>query len=71
MSAEPFAACIACINKMKKLDTPTLFRKLGTQLTDGLVKAAKKHGFKMVVSGEPALFYLRIANDDNLMLHQE
>ena len=71
LSAEPFAACIACINKMKKLDTPTLFRKLGTQLTDGLVEAAKKHGFKLVVSGEPALFYLRIANDDNLMIHQE
>ena len=71
LSAEPFAACIACINKMKKLDTPTLFRKLGTQLTEGLVKAGKKHGFNMVVSGEPALFYLRIANDDNLMIHQE
>ena len=24
-----------------------------------------------MVSGEPALFYLRIANDDSLMLHQE
>ena len=28
-------------------------------------------GFNLVVSGEPALFYLRIANDDSLMLHQE
>ena len=33
--------------------------------------AAKAHGFDLVVSGEPALFYLRIANDDSLMLHQE
>ena len=71
MSAEPFAACIACINKMKKLDTPNLFRKLGTQLTDGLKEAGKAFGFDLVVSGEPALFYLRIANDDSLMLHQE
>ena len=71
MSAEPFAACIACINKMKKLDTPTLFRRLGTELTDGLKKAGKAFGFDLVVSGEPALFYLRIANDDSLMLHQE
>ena len=70
MSAEPFAACIACIEKMKKLDTPTLFREKGTKLTEGLRAAGAKHGFDLVVSGEPALFYLRIANDDSLMLHQ-
>ena len=71
MSAEPFAACIACINKMKALDTPALFRKIGTKITDGFRAAAAAHGFDLVVSGEPALFYLRIANDDSLMLHQE
>lgn len=71
MSAEPFAACIACINKMKKLNTPKLFRELGTKLTAGFQAAGKAHGFDLVVSGEPALFYLRIANDDSLMLHQE
>ncbi len=71
MSAVPFAAGIACINKMKQLDTPTMFKKLGTQLTDGLKAAAANNGFDLVVSGEPALFYLRIANDDSLFLHQD
>jgi glutamate-1-semialdehyde 2,1-aminomutase len=71
MSAEPFAACIATIEKMKMLDTPKLFRELGTELTAGLAAAGKAHGFDLKVSGEPALFYLRIANDDSLMLHQE
>ena len=71
MSAVPFAACIATINKMKKLDIPTLFRQKGTMLTEGLVKAGKEHGFDLVASGEPALFYLRIANDDSMLLHQE
>ena len=71
MSAVPFAASIACINKMKALDTPTLFRRLGTMITDGFKKAGAEHGFDLRVSGEPALFYLRIANDDSLMLHQE
>ena len=71
MSAEPFAACIATIEKMKRLDTPKLFRALGTELCDGFKAAAKAHGFDLRVSGEPALFYLRIANDDSLMLHQE
>ena len=71
MSAEPFAACIATIDKLKKLEAPALFRGLGTKLTDGLSAAAAAHGFDLKVSGEPALFYLRIANDDSLMLHQE
>lgn len=71
MSAVPFAACIACINKMKALNTPELFRKTGEKLTSGFKAAAKEHGFDLKVSGEPALFYLRIANDDSLMLHQE
>ena len=71
MSAEPFAACIACINKMKRLNTPTLFRTMGKKVTDSFVRAAEEHGFHLVVSGEPALFYLRISDDDSLMLHQE
>ena len=71
MSAVPFAACIATIDKMKKLNTPELFRTKGTMLTEGLVRIAEKHNHKLVVSGEPALFYLRLADDDNLMLHQK
>ena len=71
MSAVPFAACLATIEKMKRLDTPKLFREKGTKLTDGLVEVAKKHNHNLVVSGEPALFYLRLADDDSLMLHQK
>lgn len=71
MSAVPFAAGIACITKMKQLDTPTLFRELGSELTTGLVSAAADHGFTLAASGAPSLFYLRLADDDSLMLHQE
>ncbi len=71
MSAVPFAACIACINKLKAIDAPKLFNELGTELTDGLKAAGAEHGFDLVVSGAPALFYLRIANDDSLLLHQD
>ncbi len=71
MSAVPFAACIACINKLKAIDAPKLFKEMGTQLTDGFVAAGKEHGFDLRVTGAPALFYLRIANDDALLLHQD
>lgn len=71
MSAEPFAACIATIGKLKTMNAPELFRSIGTRLTEGFRAAGAAHGFDLKVSGEPALFYLRIANDDSLMLHQE
>ncbi|MBQ7541900.1 MAG: aminotransferase class III-fold pyridoxal phosphate-dependent enzyme [Clostridia bacterium] len=71
MSSVPFAACIANIEKMKKLNTPQLFDTLGTKLINGLKIAAKENGFDLVVSGMPSLFYLRVANDDDLYLHQE
>jgi glutamate-1-semialdehyde 2,1-aminomutase len=70
MSAIPFAAGMATIEKLKALDAPKLFRELGTTLTDGLVDVAASHGLTLVASGEPALFYLRIADDPSLMLHQ-
>jgi len=71
MSAVPFAACIACINKMKALDTPKLFREKGAKLGDVLKKAAENNGFHLAVTGEPALFYLRTTDDDSLMIHQK
>ncbi|MGN1316365.1 MAG: aminotransferase class III-fold pyridoxal phosphate-dependent enzyme [Acutalibacteraceae bacterium] len=71
MSAVPFAACLATINKLKQIDAPKLFDSLGREITSGLQKAGAEHGFNLVVSGAPALFYLRIANDDSLLLHQE
>ncbi|HYE67033.1 MAG TPA: aminotransferase class III-fold pyridoxal phosphate-dependent enzyme [Anaerovoracaceae bacterium] len=71
MSAVPFAAGIACINKLKSLDAPKLFEELGTKLTDGLISAAANNGYHMVVSGAPSLFYLRLADDDSLMIHQQ
>ena len=59
------------ISKLKAINAPALFKELGTEFTDGLKLAAKEHGFDLVVSGAPALFYLRIANDDSLLIHQD
>lgn len=70
MSAVPFAAGIATIEKLKAIDAPRLFRELGTTLTTGLTEVAASHGRTLVASGEPALFYLRLADDESLMLHQ-
>lgn len=71
LSAVPFAAGIACINKLKALDCPRILIEKGTKLKDGLISAAAKYGYDLHVSGVPSLFYLRIADDPTLMLHQE
>lgn len=71
MSAVPFAAGIACIQKMKRLNCPQLLIDQGTKLKNGLVTTALKYGYDLHVSGVPSLFYLRIADDPTLMLHQE
>ena len=71
LSAVPFAAGIACINKMKRLDMPRTLIEKGEKLKSGLVAAANRNGFDLRVTGAPSLFYLRIADDPTLMLHQE
>jgi glutamate-1-semialdehyde 2,1-aminomutase len=84
LSAVPFAAGIACIQKMKKLDLPKLLREKGEKLKSGLEETARKHGHVLRVTGAPALFYLRLedeagakqdsapqaAGTPKLMLHQ-
>ena len=71
LSAVPFAAGIACIEKMKRLGCPELLIRKGTQLKKELIKAAADYGFDLHVTGVPSLFYLRLADDPSLMLHQE
>ena len=71
LSAVPFAAGIACIEKMKKIDCPRLLDEQGTKLKNGLIAAAKDFGYDLHVTGAPSLFYLRIADDPSLKLHQK
>ncbi len=71
LSAVPFAAGIACIEKMKRLDCPRILIEKGEKLRRELIKKATDYGFDLHVSGVPSLFYLRIADDESLMLHQE
>lgn len=71
MSSVPFAAGIACINKMVENDACTHFKKMGTLFCDGLKKIAEERGVNLSISGEPAMFYLMITDDDSLNLHQQ
>lgn len=71
MSAVPFAAGIACINKAKRLGGAKKHLELGRKMSEGLARVAKENGVGLSVSGETSLFYLRITDDDSLLLHQQ
>ena len=70
LSAVPFAAGIACIEKMKREGVQRALWEKGTLLTTGLMDTARRHGYDLRVTGAPTLFYLRLADDPSLMLHQ-
>ena len=70
MSAVPFAAGIACIEKLKRIGAPKILIDKGEKLKSGLIAAASEYGYDLHVTGVPSLFYLRLADDPSLMLHQ-
>lgn len=72
MSAVPFAALIANVNKMKREDTVGRINAIGTKLQNGLVDVAKSNGFDLVITGAPSMWFMRLGNDyPSTLLHQE
>ncbi|MDR2109819.1 MAG: aminotransferase class III-fold pyridoxal phosphate-dependent enzyme [Spirochaetaceae bacterium] len=63
LSAIPFAAGIACIKKLKKLDAAKHMLKMGKLYTDGLQKLAADYGYYLDVSAESSLFYLALKRE--------
>jgi glutamate-1-semialdehyde 2,1-aminomutase len=70
LSAVPIAAALACIGKLRRIDSARICTEKGRALTAGLVAAGKRHGYDLVVSGEPAMWFMRLAGDDSSEIHQ-
>jgi len=70
-SSGPMAAALACLRELKRIDGPRLMDEIGRKLLDGMVDIAKGYGYNLLVSGAPAMPYLRITDDPSLMLHQQ
>jgi glutamate-1-semialdehyde 2,1-aminomutase len=43
----------------------------GKKLTDAMVDIAKGYGFTLKATGVPSMPYIRITDDESMMLHQE
>ncbi|MDR3293597.1 MAG: aminotransferase class III-fold pyridoxal phosphate-dependent enzyme [Clostridiales bacterium] len=70
LSAEPFAAGLACIRKMKEENTVAKLRFIADKLHRGLKDTAKKNGRELIITGEPVMWYMRHANDESFFMHQ-
>ena len=70
-SAAPMRAAVTTLDELAKIDGPRVMQQIGQQLIDGLCGLAKSYGYDMKATGVPSMPYLRITNDDSLMLHQD
>lgn len=67
----PMAAALATLKELKRINGPKIMLERGKKLLDGMVKIAANHGFTLKVSGAPSMPYLRITDDETLVLHQK
>lgn len=70
MSAVPMAAAIKTLSILKEIDGPAIMRKTGLDLSKGLERVAEEEGYKLIVTGEPSMFFMRLDNDETSMKHQ-
>ena len=68
--AAPMAAALATLKELVRLDGPRLMGEYGRKLTDGMVRMAADHGFHLKVTGMPSMPFVRLTDDESLMLHQ-
>lgn len=69
--AQPMAAAIAALSEMREQNAAEKMLATGKKLLDQMVAIGKKYGFDLKVTGAPSMPYLRITNDESLMLHQD
>lgn len=67
----PMAAALACTALLEKEKAVEQLQKTGEQLMQGLISAAKEHGYMAIASGPPALPLLTFENDPGLYLQQQ
>ena len=65
------AAAIKTVSLLREMNGAKIMTEAGKKLTDGLVKAASENGFHLLVTGEPAMWYMRLTDDEGGFLHQE
>ena len=70
LSAVPMAAALTTLRRLAELNGAKLMCDKGRTLTDGMKRIAAEEGYELVVTGEPSMFFMRLANDPTGARHQ-
>jgi len=65
-SPVPMAAALKTLSILEATDAPQTMERLGKRLKTGLEDLGQKHGYRITVSGPPALPYLTFDDDPDL-----
>lgn len=58
------AAALACVRKMQRIDVPAHLAKIGSQMRQGWIELARRHGVPATVSGRPEMVLLGFDHPD-------
>ena len=61
--AVSFAAAIATIKELHRLDAPAYLERIGQRFRDGIARQAAAHGFDVIQSGPPQMPLIEFADD--------
>jgi len=66
-NAAPMAAALATLRELERSDAARRVTETGRKLAAGLIDVAAARGLELVVSGVPAMPYLRLAHEDRTL----
>ncbi|HOX37700.1 MAG TPA: aminotransferase class III-fold pyridoxal phosphate-dependent enzyme [Candidatus Brocadiia bacterium] len=69
-AAVAMAASLACLKEMRDGGVVEKMNRMGKMLGDGLKDAARSHGLEVIITGPPAIPYMRFANETDLFRMQ-
>jgi glutamate-1-semialdehyde 2,1-aminomutase len=69
--AVPMAACLVNLKGLEEIQGPQIMQTQGEKLTGAMVDIATGYGFTLKVTGVPSMPYIRITDDESMMLHQD
>ena len=69
--AVPMAATLVNLKGLEEIQGPQIMQNQGKKLTDAMVDIAEGYGFTLKVTGVQSMPYIRITDDESMMLHQE
>ena len=72
LSSIPFAASVATLRKMRRINSVEIMQQIGRELTEGLRQVADSNDTLLSVTGLPSLFKIILKDpDESLIPHQQ